>query len=125
MTISVYGQTQKETIRLADPTIFCDKGTYYLYGTGRPDGFPVYTSTDLHNWQLYKRNALLKGDSYGTTGFWAPQVFRHDGKYYMAYTANEHIAIAESDRQNGRSRRVQRPPSFDCQSPGVVLSLFQ
>lgn len=112
ITLSVYGQTQKEIIQLADPTIFCDNGTYYLYGTGRPDGFPVYTSTDLHNWQLYKRNALLKGESYGTAGFWAPQVFKHSGKYYMAYTANEHIAIAESDSPLGPfTQKVHQPIS--------------
>ena len=42
----------EQTIPLADPTIFLDKGTYYLYGTGGlpgsgRDGFLVYTSKDL------------------------------------------------------------------------------
>ncbi|MCH5688145.1 hypothetical protein LWM68_30130 [Niabella sp. W65] len=39
---------------LADPTIFFDKGTYYLYGTsGRADseGFEVFTSTDQRSWK--------------------------------------------------------------------------
>jgi xylan 1,4-beta-xylosidase len=97
--LSCYGQ--KEKIPMADPTIFADKGMYYLYGTGRPDGFPVYTSTDLVKWERHKNNALLMGDSYGTKGFWAPQVFKYKGKYYMAYTANEQIAIAESESPLG------------------------
>lgn len=96
-----YAQTKKDTIKLADPTIFYEKDTYYLYGTGSPEGFPVYTSTDLKNWHRQTKYALLKGDSYGDKGFWAPQVFKHNGKYYMAYTANEHIAIASSDSPLG------------------------
>nr|WP_067060705.1 glycoside hydrolase family 43 protein [Mucilaginibacter sp. L294] len=96
-----YSQTNKDTIRLADPTIFYENNTYYLYGTGRPDGFPVYTSTDLTHWKSHSTNALLKGDSYGNKGFWAPQLFKHNGKYYMAYTADEHIAIAVSDNPLG------------------------
>jgi xylan 1,4-beta-xylosidase len=95
----------KDTICLADPTIFKDNGMYYLYGTGSPDGIWVYQSPDLKNWSgpVGKRNghALFGGDSYGTKGFWAPQVFKHHGKYYMAYTADEHIAIAESDSPLG------------------------
>jgi hypothetical protein len=36
-----------DTIYLADPTIFLDKGTYYLYGTSSDNGFLVYQSKDL------------------------------------------------------------------------------
>ncbi|MBC7758655.1 MAG: family 43 glycosylhydrolase [Phormidesmis sp. FL-bin-119] len=93
------------TILLADPTVFTDKKMYYLYGTGSNNGFPVFRSSDLKTWEgpVGKRNghALLKGDSYGTKGFWAPQVFRYHRKYYMAYTADEHIAIAESESPLG------------------------
>jgi beta-xylosidase len=92
---------KSDTIFLADPTIFSDKNMYYLYGTGSSNGFLVYRSTDLKTWEgpAGKRegHALFKGDSYGSKGFWAPQVFHYKKKYYMAYTADEHIAIAESD----------------------------
>jgi beta-xylosidase len=95
------------TIRLADPTIFTYKNKFYLYGTVGGDagnGFLVYVSEDLKNWKLSKNNdgyALRKSDAFGTTGFWAPQVFLHNKKFYMAYTANENIAIAESDHPAG------------------------
>jgi beta-xylosidase len=96
---------KSDSIFLADPTIFADKGMYYLYGTQSNKGFLVYQSNDLKSWKgpVGKRNghALLKGDSYGTQGFWAPQVFSYNKKYYMAYTADEHIAIAESDSPLG------------------------
>ena len=43
-------------ILLADPTIFNDEGTYYLYGTGgmtghSGEGFEVYKSKDLYHWE--------------------------------------------------------------------------
>lgn len=95
-------------IYLADPTIFSANDTYYLYGTvgaNANNGFLVYTSTDLEHWHASKEvnngYALQKGDAYGTKGFWAPQVFRYYNKFYMAYVANENIAIAESDSPLG------------------------
>ncbi|WP_316843842.1 glycoside hydrolase family 43 protein [Pedobacter psychrodurus] len=94
-----------DTIYLADPTIFVDKGVYYLYGTSSDKGFLVYTSTDLKNWgkAAGKNNgfALKKGDAFGSKGFWAPQVFKRGNKYYMAYTADEEIAIAHSNSPLG------------------------
>jgi len=96
-------------ITLADPTIFLEDGTYYLYGTSSAKGILVYTSTDMEHWQgpvgATKGHALYIGDAWGTKGFWAPQVFKRNGKYYMAYTANEQIAIAESDSPLGPFRQ--------------------
>src|SRR5687767_3622225 len=95
-------QAVKDSIYLADPTIFYEKGMYYLYGTGGNvnHGFLLYTSKDLREWSgpagKSDGYALIKGESYGSMGFWAPQVFKYKGRYYMAYTANENIAIAES-----------------------------
>lgn len=95
---------------LADPTIFEYNGTYYLYGTkGNKDiegeGFLVYTSTDLKTWSgpagVHDGYAFKKGDGYGTKGFWAPQIFERNGTFYMAYTADEHIAIAMADSPLG------------------------
>lgn len=110
-TIQLFGQElSMDQIYLADPTIFEDQGAYYLYGTkGDPriegEGFLVYRSTDLKNWEgpigATDGFALKKGDAFGTKGFWAPQVFKYHSKYYMAYTANEHIAIASSDNPLG------------------------
>ncbi len=92
----VFGQ-----IHLADPTIYAENGTYYLYGTTpKPDeGFWVYTSTDLTHWTgpAGRRDGFaLDGNTYGSNRFWAPQVFKRGDTYYMAYCANEHIAIASS-----------------------------
>jgi len=103
------GKSTGDNIELADPSIFLDNGRYYLYGTSGNVGFKVYESTDLFNWKgpVGKNNgyALSKGESFGTMGFWAPQVFKFNDEYYMAYTANEQIAIAKSDSPLGPFRQ--------------------
>lgn len=105
------GYVSAQNIYLADPTVFSENGTYYLYGTGTKDGFQVYTSNDLKTWEGPKGAtdgyALKKGEAFGTQGFWAPQVFRHKGNYYMAYTADEQIAIASSDSPLGPFRQCK------------------
>ena len=101
----------------ADPTIFYHQGTYYLYGTKEEDanlGFEVYQSKDLEEWTgpVGANNgfALVKADVFGDVGFWAPQVWYEDGKFYIAYTANENIAIATSDSPLGPFKQSQQKP---------------
>jgi beta-xylosidase len=106
---------QKDTLELADPTLFFHKGVYYLYGTveGRSaEGFLVYTSANGKDWRLSARTpggyALRKGDAFGDKGFWAPQVFAYRGLFYMAYVANEEIAIATSSHPAGPFRQAAK-----------------
>lgn len=105
------------TISLADPTIFFDNGTYYLYGTSLADGFKVYTSKDLKTWEgpagVSDGLALKRGDAFGTQGFWAPQVFKRGGTYYMYYTANEHLTVAEAQSPLGpfRQKKLSMVPA--------------
>ncbi|RDV16572.1 beta-xylosidase [Pontibacter diazotrophicus] len=108
---------EESSINLADPTVFYHEGTYYLYGTveGNADeGFEVYTSKDMKSWEgpagVRDGFALKQGEAFGTKGFWAPQVFYHQGKFYMAYTANENIAIAESNSPLGPFKQQVKQP---------------
>ncbi|MBO9618067.1 MAG: glycoside hydrolase family 43 protein [Niabella sp.] len=96
----------------ADPTIFYYDGVYYLYGTNGAnsnDGFTACTSKDLTSWKPAGK-VLTPGQSFGTKGFWAPQVFRYNGRFYMAYTASEHIAIAVADNPLGPFRQKEIKP---------------
>ncbi|MBL0737569.1 glycoside hydrolase family 43 protein [Flavobacterium sp. GN10] len=114
--------SKEQPILLADPTIFYENGVYYLYGTTTGDfpngeGFQVYTSSDLKKWKgpVGAQNglALKKGDAYGTKGFWAPQVFKSNNKFYMIYTADENIAIASSDSPLGPFKNDSKTPMFN------------
>lgn len=107
----------KSIIYLADPTIFYHEDMYYLYGTGGHDanqGFLVYTSADMQSWQgpvgIHEGYALRKEDVFGDKGFWAPQVFHYQEKFYMAYTANEHIAIATAESPLGPFTQAIKDP---------------
>lgn len=112
--LGYFSAPEKDPILLADPTIFMYEGTYYLYGTSGKDsnlGFEVYVSKNLKSWERSQKNngyALKKGESYGDKGFWAPQVIEFEGKFYMAYTANENIAIATSDSPLGPFTQVEK-----------------
>lgn len=108
-------QNKGEVIRLADPTIFYHEGTNYLYGTGPTSkGILVYTSPDGKHWEgpkgVNNGFALEEKDAFGDRGFWAPQVFQYQGKFYMAYTANESIAIAESNNPLGPFAQREKKP---------------
>lgn len=96
------------SIFLADPTIFRHHNHYYLYGTvegNAGDGFKVYTSKDMNYWKIdtnvQNGFALKKGAAYGNANFWAPQVFIYNNTFYMAYAADENIAIAGSSDAAG------------------------
>ena len=110
-TSAVVDEQKGKSIFLADPTIFHHDGTFYLYGTGSNKGFTVYTSSDLRSWEgpkgVNNGHALLKGESFGSRGFWAPQVLDFNDKFYMAYTANESIAIAESESPLGPFKQTE------------------
>ncbi len=72
---------------IADPCLIKDGDTFYMYGTGEPDGFAAYSSKDLKTWKKHP-NVLKKGDGvWGTHFFWAPSVSKFNGGYEMFYTS--------------------------------------
>ncbi|MGB7160914.1 MAG: glycoside hydrolase family 43 protein [Tepidisphaeraceae bacterium] len=87
-------------IEIADPFIFREGGTYYLYGTAAGDGLFVWTSADLVNWTNRGHAFKRTPDTWSRRDFWAPELFKHDGKYYLHFTA---LGGREKDR---RQRRV-------------------
>lgn len=98
-----------EEILLADPTIFVENGKYYMTGTNgnaSDKGFTMLESTDLKSWTPVNNDSsyfiLKKGENtFGEMGFWAPQVYKEEGKYYFFYTANEQVSVAKSDTITG------------------------
>jgi xylan 1,4-beta-xylosidase len=115
LSAQAFSQVAGDTLELADPTIFSHDNKFYLYGTGGKgnagNGFMVYVSDDLKSWKRSDKNggyALKKGDAFGKSGFWAPQIFAYENKFIMAYTANEQIAIAESDSPLGPFTQVKK-----------------
>lgn len=103
---SIVGATYLNPIipGVADPDVLLHNGTYYLYPTTTDrnvGGIKVYTSTDLTNWTNQGMAMKAGEDNWGTEGFWAPDIIERDGKFYMYYTANEHLCMAVSESPLG------------------------
>lgn len=100
------------TLPIADPYILLYDGTYYAYGTSIGNGFEVYYSDDLEYWKRSSSLALDEKDSYGDHNFWAPEVYyiEKEKKFYLFYSAEEHIYVATSDSPLGPFKQdVQKP----------------
>jgi len=93
---------------MADPFILKHDGVYYAYGTapGGADGrqIPVLRSRDLVAWQPLG-HALLPN---GAVHYWAPEVARHEGRFYMYYSSgsapegvDQQLRVALSDHPAG------------------------
>lgn len=103
-------------IHIRDPYILLEGGKYYLYGTRfngekgtypqESEGTDVYISEDLENFSdpvpVFRRD-----DSFwGTHHFWAPEVHKYKGRFYMfvtvaSKTRNRGVQILVSDTPDG------------------------
>ncbi len=99
----------KTPVPLGDPFIMLHDGIYYAYGTHSGEGIEVYTSNDLLTWK-YEGIALNKKDSWADRWFWAPEVYAVNGKFYMYYSADEHICVAIADSPAGPFVQEKKEP---------------
>ena len=76
-------------IHLRDPFILPAHGFYCLYGTrgatcwGQADGFDVYTSADLTEWDGPVPVFTRPDGFWADRNFWAPEVHVYHGRYFM------------------------------------------
>ncbi|MGM0621296.1 MAG: glycoside hydrolase family 43 protein, partial [Bacteroidota bacterium] len=103
-----------QKIPFGDPFIVLHEDKYYAYGTHDADGIEVYVSDDLHTWRgpVGAKNglALHKDDVWADRWFWAPEIYFVNGKFYMYYSADEHICVATSDSPLGPfTQKVKKP----------------
>lgn len=91
------------SVLLGDPFILLHENTYYAYGTNAENGIEVYTSDDLVTWKKASALALDKKDSWADRWYWAPEVYyiKDKNKFFMYYSADEHICVATADSPLG------------------------
>ena len=104
-------------INIRDPFILTHEGKYYMYGTRAKYtwgdgtkydyGFDVYVSEDLESWSDPVSVFEYYEGFYGFKDFWAPEVHKYNGKFYMF--ASFHLengprgtAILVSNTPNGK-----------------------
>jgi beta-xylosidase len=105
-------------VPMGDPFIMLYEGQYYAYGTLSENGIVVLVSDDLQTWSVPSDVpgglALNKADVWADRWFWAPEVYHVNGKFYMYYSADEHICVATSDSPLGPFiQEVQKPMIAD------------
>ncbi|MGF1584826.1 MAG: glycoside hydrolase family 43 protein [Bacteroidales bacterium] len=119
-------------VEFGDPYILkASDGMYYMVGTGGvSDGFKMYSSADLTEWKdegrIYQGNTDA---SWCVSSFWAPELYEHEGKFYLFYSAdwrnnptneleNFRIGVAVSDQPTGPYTDLFNRPIFD---PGYPI----
>ena len=104
-------------VPLGDPFIMLWEGKYYAYGTCSDNGIAVFVSDDLINWsvptELFDGLALRKSDVWADRWFWAPEVYAANGKFYMYYSADEHICVATSNSPLGPFKQEILKPMIE------------
>ena len=151
-SVAARGQQVTRTFRnplnvaLGDPYVLYDPKTerYYMYGTGggAKHGFSVYSSTDLADWknegQVYHAgNENGWSDSTAAWGgaYWAPEVYAHNGKFYLFYSAqwknnpgndleNFRIGVAVADKPTGPFIDLRDRPIFDPGYPIIDANVY-
>ncbi len=113
----------------ADPTVYTEGGKFYLTGTrtGRPQGFTLLESSDLETWTPARADSMILvkgGGAFGEKGFWAPQILKEDGKYYLTYTANEQTVLAAADSLAGMYTQTEASP-IDGSEKNIDSFLFK
>lgn len=102
-----------DKVPLGDPFIMLWEGKYYAYGTLASDGIAVYVSDDLLTWTATTSLALHKDNVWADRWFWAPEVYAVNGKFYMYYSADEHICVATGNSPLGPFKQEIQKPMID------------
>lgn len=98
---------------VADPDVLYRDGMYYLYPTTTNEeagGIKVYESRDLVHWRDRGLAMEAGKDNWGSSGFWAPDITERDGRFYLTYTANEHLCVSVSDCPLGPFKQLRFGP---------------
>jgi beta-xylosidase len=101
---------------IGDPYVMTYEGIYYMYCTSAEDGFYVWTSDDMVNWEKAGQALSTKtAGIFGTNRLWAPEVIAYQGRFYMTYSAGSDedrvlkLCLAVSDDPLGPFENYQSP----------------
>ena len=72
---------------IGDPFILADGDYYYMYATTTGKEFKCWKSKDCSSWYSVGRVYSISETSFGEKNYWAPEVYKYEGKYYIFYSA--------------------------------------
>lgn len=113
---------------IGDPFILPFEGLYFHYSTSSPEGFLVWTSSDLLHWE--NRGLCYRDSKVGTADFWAPEVYFRQGRFYLFFTSKNPeknrlmLSVAVSDSPYGPFQDPLDHPVFDFGYAAIDGSVF-
>lgn len=138
-TVTDKPQIAMKDIRMRDPFILeAAPGEFVLFGTsdeniwgGPATGFDCYTSEDLEHWNGPIAAFRPPADFWADTQFWAPEVHRLDGRYFMLATLATStkvqprgVAVLVSDHPTGPYSPWSDGPVTPTTAPCLDGTLF-
>ena len=121
-------------VEVADPFVFREGEIYYLYGTEARDGLFVWTSPDLVHWTHRGHAFKRTPETWSRRDFWAPELFKHQGKYYLHFTAmggkerdrqRRRVVLAQGDSPLGPFKEIKSPWLEGAQRPIIDGHVFR
>lgn len=115
----------RQISHIGDPYVLYDEasGKYYMYCTGGK--FRCWSSDTFKSWKELGDSYTETEKSFGTQNYWAPEVYKWNGAYYMVYSAarkvegslsstglRHSIGLAKADNPAGPFTDVYDHPLF-------------
>ena len=115
----------RQISHIGDPYVLYDEasGKYYMYCTGGK--FRCWSSDTFKSWTEHGDAYTVTEKSFGTQNYWAPEVYKWNGAYYMVYSAarkvegslsstglRHSIGLARADNPAGPFTDVYDHPLF-------------
>lgn len=115
----------RQISHIGDPFVLYDEasGKYYMYCTGGK--FRCWSSDTFKSWTELGDAYTVTEKSFGTQNYWAPEVYKWNGAYYMVYSAarkvegslsstglRHSIGLAKADTPAGPFTDVYDHPLF-------------
>lgn len=72
---------------IGDPVVLYDNGMYYMYATSIGVGFKVWKTANPSSWTSAGIAYQKSSTTFGEINYWAPEVYKHNGSYYLFYSA--------------------------------------
>ncbi|WP_370662055.1 arabinan endo-1,5-alpha-L-arabinosidase [Massilia oculi] len=119
------GAAYAAQVGVHDPVMTKEKDRYYLFSTG--PGITVYSSHDMKTWKPEGR-VFPEGPAWATKAapsfnghIWAPDIYHHDGKYYLYYSVSGFGKNTSAIGVTVNSTLDPRAPGYKWEDQGLVV----
>ena len=123
---SLFDTNPRSVQGIGDPFTLRAGNRYAMFATGGSVGFSGWLSRDLTD---FEKTKVMRNVSWASGDYWAPEVYRIDGRYLMLFTARGvedgklHTGIAFSDRLTGPYEDPLGRPLLDPQYTTIDATL--